>query len=473
MQGIFILAAVSNQVQGNYIGTNADGTVALGNGLSGINLLRSSNNTIGGSSLAAHNIISGNKSEGVTIGTVSEDVTIIESNNVVQGNYIGTDVTGTMALGNATNGVDIEGVGASDNTIGGTADGARNVISGNQGFGVLIGAPKNVVRGNYIGTDVTGQTALGNIPGGVELVSGADGSTIGGTTDGARNVISGNQNDGVLILGSNTVVQGNSIGTNAAGNAPLPNAIGVEIINGSANMIGGPTPMPGQGVGNLISGNFNGVTISGTSATGNSVQGDLIGTDVTGAKPLRNDGDGVFVDAAQNAIGGTASGTRNVIAGNGLNGIDLTANASQILVQGNYIGVDATGSSLLGNASNGVLSNGPDVTIGGQTAAGRAISSRGMGPQASGSRVSPRRATWSRGTTSALMRAVPWPSATSRAACSSMGHPGMWSGATSSRETGRPASRSKEALPRATWLREIILAPTRAGPGSWATAATA
>ena len=130
------------------------------------------------------------------------------------------------------------------NTIGGTAAGAGNVISGNQGIGVLIGSPNNVVQGNYIGTDVTGQTALGNTTDGVVLLSGADGSTIGGTADGAHNVISGNGDNGVLIIGSNTVVQGNYIGTDATGKNLLFNfGNGVLIVpDANRNTIGGTAP---------------------------------------------------------------------------------------------------------------------------------------------------------------------------------------------------------------------------------------
>ena len=83
--------------------------------------------------------------------------------NLVAGNYIGTDYTGTMALGNALSGVEIADS-ASNNTIGGTAAGDRNVISGSPEGGVFIhgSATGNLVAGNYIGTDVTGTMALGN-----------------------------------------------------------------------------------------------------------------------------------------------------------------------------------------------------------------------------------------------------------------------------------------------------------------------
>ncbi len=161
------------------------------------------------------------------------NIALVNTGNVVQGNYIGTDVTGTAALGNY-NGVAVYSAG---NTIGGTTAGAGNIISGNTGDGVLISgstASGNVVEGNYIGTDYTGSVALGNDAGnvviasdrtdnngGVVIASGASGNTIGGDTAAARNIISGNIGDGIDITGSgangNTVV-GNYIGTDAAGN---------------------------------------------------------------------------------------------------------------------------------------------------------------------------------------------------------------------------------------------------------------
>jgi titin len=126
--------------------------------------------------------------------------------NVAAGNYIGTDVTGTLDLGNG-NGVLIAG-GASGNTIGGV----RNIISGNNSHGVIIrdsGTTSNTVAGNYIGTDVTGTLVLGNSQQGVRIETGASNNRIG--TDGnglndasERNVISGNNQDGVRLTGVGT-----------------------------------------------------------------------------------------------------------------------------------------------------------------------------------------------------------------------------------------------------------------------------
>ena len=180
-------------------------STGLQNG-TGVNLVDgSSDNTIGGTTAAARNIISGNPdNRGVFIG-VSEVAGSISSGNVVEGNYIGTDKTGTAALANGYDGVEL-GTGATGNTIGGTTAAARNVISGNANAGVEIdGANGNVVEGDYIGTDWTGTVAIGNGTG-VEIDTSASGNTIGGVTStpgtGAGNVISGNTDNGVVIDGT-------------------------------------------------------------------------------------------------------------------------------------------------------------------------------------------------------------------------------------------------------------------------------
>lgn len=120
---------------------------------------------------------------------------------MIEGNFIGTDLTGTADLGNSFFGVFLNG--APSNTIGGTTAGARNVVSGNNSSGIRIavaGATGNLVQGNFIGTDVTGLTALGNRDG--IVVNGAPNNTFGGTIDGAGNLISGNLVSGVVIVGA-------------------------------------------------------------------------------------------------------------------------------------------------------------------------------------------------------------------------------------------------------------------------------
>ena len=274
----------------------------------------------------------------------------------MQGNYIGTNAAGTQTLSNLGNGVEISGSVA--NTIGGTMPGASNLISGNADGVLIINASgNNLVQGNYIGTNAAGTQTLSNLGNGIEI-SNSKQNTIGGTTPGARNLITGNFSDGVLItiLSKDNLVEGNYIGTDFSGTQFLGNGgNGVEISGSVANTIGGTTP----GARNLISGNFgDGVSIIGTPVgpnTTNLIEGDFIGTNIQGTGPLSNGQDGVAVlDASDDTVGGTVQGAGNVISGNDGNGISFTdAPASDVV--GNFIGTNAAGTQSVANAADGVL----------------------------------------------------------------------------------------------------------------------
>jgi hypothetical protein len=212
--GVALNAGASNNlVQGNFIGTDLTGTVALGNNGNDIIVVDSADNTIGGTEAGAGNLVAGNLDpEFASIGLGYPGTT----GNLVQGNFVGTDLDGINALGGASIGVYIaEGSG---NTIGGTSPNAFNVISGveRSGVGIAI-ASANSVQGNYIGTQIDGSTPLPNGSHGVLLYAGAANNTVGGRFDGARNVIAYNGGGGVELRGDagigNTVV-GNSITAN-------------------------------------------------------------------------------------------------------------------------------------------------------------------------------------------------------------------------------------------------------------------
>jgi titin len=292
--------ATSNLVRGNYVGTDATGTTALGNSNSGILVSQSPGNTIGGTGQGAGNLVSGNGTSGVFISGEGS------TGNTVQGNFIGTDANGEFPLGGAID-AGVYVTGAASNTIGGTAAGARNVISGNEGFGIYLDSNSNgnSVQGNYIGTDATGSFDLGNTEGLVSL----GGNTIGGSGAGAGNLISGN-NDAGLRLGSGNVVQGNYIGTDATGTDFLPNGMGIEV-DGAGNAIGGTT----GGARNVISANGGPGVFVSLISTGTSLLGNLIGVDVTQTKPLGNGGPGVVLSSGA-VVGGTAAGAGNTIAHN-------------------------------------------------------------------------------------------------------------------------------------------------------------
>ncbi|MHC4537331.1 MAG: LamG-like jellyroll fold domain-containing protein, partial [Planctomycetota bacterium] len=293
--------------------------------------------------------------------------------NIIEGNYIGTDVTGTVDQGNIDDGIRIWD--APDNMVGGATAEARNIISGNNDMGVeiiLSGATGNKVQGNYIGTDVTGTTDLGNSTHGVFI--NASGNTIGDSSSGTGNVISGNGGNGIIIheIGATgNRILGNFIGTDVTGTVDLGNQTdGVQIRSAANNTIGGITAEAR----NVISGNnVRGISIQGDfdrggrDAAGNLVQGNFIGTDVTGTTALGNTQDGVQIrGAANNTIGGATAGARNVISSNntggGWGGISIInhpnlhiTGASGNLVQGNFIGTDVTGTGSLGNRSGGVI----------------------------------------------------------------------------------------------------------------------
>jgi parallel beta-helix repeat protein len=343
--GIYLLTASNNIVQGNLIGLGATGGTSLSNLFNGIAVYNSGGNLIGGPAPAAGNIISGNGASGVYLtGTAS-------TGNVIQGNRIGTDSSGSNAVGNAT-GDGITIISAPGNLV------VSNLISGNALAGVSIqSATGNQVLGNFIGCDVNGNLALTNRNSGVSI-SGGSGNQIGGTDAGAGNVISGNKLDGITLTGgtSANVIQGNLIGVTAAGTALLRNLQdGITISGATSNLIGGVV----AGARNVISGNAsNGLDIVLLADSGNCVQGNYIGTDVTGIQPIANRLAGVLVHGSSNFIGGTVTGAGNVISGNTHQGVWISGSGGNVkgnVIQGNFIGLNAAGNGL----GNGIGASDP------------------------------------------------------------------------------------------------------------------
>lgn len=360
--GLFILGegTDNNTVEDSFIGTDAGGSLAVGNGQGGVLIANgASNNEL------RRSVVSANGFDGVFI-----DGEGTERNRVVF-NRIGTDVTGTQALGNVGVGVLIS-QGASFNTIGPADNGERNLISGNEQDGVFIqgaGTTGNEIAGNYIGTDINGTTALPNRIGvfvgfgATETAIGLDGATIGFVE--LPNVISGNLGHGVFMAGNETTnnrVEGNFIGTDPSGTQGVANRLsGVFVSDGCVeNVVGGSS----VGARNIISGNVQaGVLLSGLGALRNRVEGNYIGTDITGTVALGNAQGGVALVGATSAniIGGTPE-ARNIISGNGLDGIAIGGlGTRENQVAANYIGTDHTGTQPLGNAGFGVLLTGGGV----------------------------------------------------------------------------------------------------------------
>jgi parallel beta-helix repeat protein len=352
-----------NSVTANLIGTNANGTVQLGNLQYGLWIRASHNNTVGGALSTSRNIISGNGDYGVLIGQGQP------ANNKVQGNYIGLDINGSNTpLPNGYNqpsqggGIDI--FDATGTTVGGSVADARNVISGNVGYGILIDryletTTNNVVQGNFIGTNPAGTAAVGNTFG--VYIQDASGNTIGGTGL-ARNIISGNADDGINILGSSATgntIAGNYVGLDAIGTTALGNGDDGINIESPNNTVGGTT----AGERNVISGNAShGVVIVGSSASGNKVLGNYIGTDADGDHAVGNSG-GIWIGARSNTIGGTSAEARNIISGNNENGISIYGAASQNnIVEGNFIGTDVGGTNSVSNTRGIAFGNSATIT---------------------------------------------------------------------------------------------------------------
>jgi CSLREA domain-containing protein len=230
-----VVEANGTVLEGNYIGLRPNGSNS-GN-VTGVDL-RSDNNTIGGTTLGARNVISDNVFGIELTGS---------SGNLIQGNYIGTNPAGTGPAGSQGTGIVTNILAGSDNnTVGGTIAAARNVISGNtgggtgEGFLLTSGAPVGwVIQGNYVGVGADGVTA---VPNDVGIAIAGSGHTIGGATPGARNVISRNLERGIVASGTGHVIEGNYLGVAADGVSPLGNGSGgvgdaaVRITGGDASI---------------------------------------------------------------------------------------------------------------------------------------------------------------------------------------------------------------------------------------------
>jgi trimeric autotransporter adhesin len=279
------------------IGTDETGISVTGSGC-----------LIGGSVSGDANVISGNASNGIDIEA---------SSCLVEGNDIGTAAGGRAADPNLT-GI-LVGSPGSNATIGGSVSSQANVISGNTGDGIDIEASLCLVEGNLVGINAPGTAAIANGGDGIFVEPDAFSATIGGTAFGDANVISGNASDGIAIGESDCLVEGNLIGTDAAGSAPVPNIIGILVgSDGGNDTIGGTVSADA----NVISGNTDdGIDIDAPLCL---VAGNLIGTNANGTGPLSNGGSGVSLgsfSAGGQTIG--VDGFGNAIAFNGGAGVAI------------------------------------------------------------------------------------------------------------------------------------------------------
>ena len=357
---IHISFSSNNVVEGNYLGTNAAGTAALANVAGrGVHITThdanafphdgpADGNRIGGATPGAGNLISGNGFQGIYVSGFAHvgHPKTVASNTIIQGNFIGTNAEGTAAVPNHFGGISLGVNGAAAGSlIGGTTSAARNIISGNgvHGAGIQIGngeieTTDNTVQGNYIGTDVTGSYAIPNGQFGIELKS--PGNFILG------NRISGNQNTGVHVRNVDSgLIQGNFIGTNAAGTAAIPNS--------TREGDGGVTLSIARNVtvqGNVISGNARGSVTFENSGSNNLLGGNLIGVAVDSTSPLGN-GSGVYVNYFAEAEPSHDRIGSNVIAYNAGEGVAVV----------NGAGLTIEANTIFGNGGDGVLIGGSNV----------------------------------------------------------------------------------------------------------------
>ena len=276
------------------------------------------------------------------------------ANNVVECNLLGVDETSA----DRGNGTGVALFNSSATSIGGSTPAKRNVISGNAvaGIRLLTGSSGVSIQGNLIGLNLTGTTNRANDDG--IVVSASSGNSIGGSAAGARNVISGNAVGLNFLNATNNLVLGNYIGTGASGTFRVANtADGIDLDTLSTrNTVGGLTAAEG----NLISGNnSDGIELAG-AAMANQILGNRIGTDVTGTSALANNGHGVNLSSAStNQIGGLAAGAGNLIAFNGADGVNVATASTNNAIRGNRLFANGAAVTDLGIdlGANGVLAN--------------------------------------------------------------------------------------------------------------------
>jgi len=271
-RGIFMFGENTrgNTITGCYIGTDATGKTAKPNA-TGIFIQGTAANTITG------NLISGNHAYGIYImGAAAQ-------NNVILGNLIGTDISGTVALGNGRVGISIN---CDNNIIGGSSEGERNIVSGNGNDGIEVSGDGNIIKGNYIGSGISATGMLGNKWNGIMFWSG-NGNIIGGQEPGESNIITSNTYSGISVgPASGTQIIGNYIGTDFSGTHNMGNDLqGIELFDGANNTNVGP--------GNVIAFNNIGIQVYGDSSLQNTITQNSI---------TANDGYGI-----ENESGGNES----------------------------------------------------------------------------------------------------------------------------------------------------------------------
>lgn len=355
--GIQVVGSEAARILGNTIGANLAGAAAIPNGLDGVAISGAAMDAVVGGDMSGEgNLISGNVRAGIRLAGEGT------RNHSVIGNVIGLNAVGDAALPNAI-GVWLVG-GASSNVIGGATSSASNVLSGNTAFGVAMtgtGTRSNQVANNKIGTDAAGLSDLGNGVDGIYIAAGASDNHIGdASVSTLRNIISGNDRNGVRIEGTgttNNMIILSMIGLNQTGLSAVPNTSDGVVITGGASGNAVGTTAAAQRC--FIGGNLgSGVVIAGAGTSNNVVLGNRIGTNLLGSAALGNAVDGVSLREAAtgNLIGIAFPGGGNQISGHS-DGAGLRisgAGTSLNLVRNNNFGLNAAGTGMISNQT-GVL----------------------------------------------------------------------------------------------------------------------
>jgi len=376
----FDIPSAHPAITGNYIlpdGSSVDGTTEPGYA-PGAPVVQLDQLSLGASSVVRGLVI-------------ASGITVSGNDNTIAGNFIGVAPDGEHTLTTDAHPWGIRVNGGDANTIGGTEERDRNVIAG-WTIGVYIQETAshrpsgNTIEGNLIGLDADGKKPLGNERG--IVITYADGTLVGGTSNKDRNVISGVDlksglggfDYGIVVTSSNgTRIQGNYIGTNEAGTAAVKNTGGGILVDGDSSVttIGDAMPEPHKACEapcNLISGNGYGISVM-TSTTKGAIATDIasnfIGTDVTGTHAVPN-GVGIRNSSSFTVIGGSEKRHRvcdqrcNLISGNLKDGINFYGSGgTHNVVAGNFIGTDLSGERPLPNKRAGVEIDVSSVTVGG------------------------------------------------------------------------------------------------------------
>jgi hypothetical protein len=304
--GLSLASSDRSSIKGNKIGTNLGGTLTISNLGDGINLSSCNDIEIGGSGVLDGNLISGNFN-GIYAYYCYRGV-------IIKGNKIGTDINGTSALGNNGNGTQqisnngIYLIYTENITIGGIGTNDFNIISGNSnGTGILAEFSDDlIIKGNKIGTDISGTLDLGNVNG-IDLSNCND--PIIGVEGNGRNVISGNDWMGIHLINTQRgKINNNIIGTDILGTVSLYNDFAIVIENCSMTQIGGSQNVNG----NLISGNISGGIFNNNSPL-TVIKGNKIGTNFLGTSIIANSYGIASVDSDGLIIGRDNVGDGNLI----------------------------------------------------------------------------------------------------------------------------------------------------------------